>query len=792
MVSTRGKHITYNEDLPIEDIDDSEDQEEAPAPKRRKKMTKEDYCYTSKIKRKKGKGKEVEEVVKPRPTGKGRRLLGKLADLMNMPIEIFAEICSHLYPVDLLHLARSSKRLRAILMTEDSVSIWRTSRKNQVNGLPDCPDDLSEPQYAALVFTTVCQGCTGLRAVRVHYGLRTRHCIRCYPDHIIKEEKISTLNLSMIKLTNVRLVAPSVKAIEPGKTFGSEYTWYSIATLKALDEKWASAGDADAQKSFMDAQIAITNEIAKNAAELNKWQYKEDCKNAVEGQDIRAARMASIKKKLMELGWESKDFPRNRSTEEDREWHHLLDRRQALSEKIWENLKPRLLEILEITKARRLESEATRQRLERRDGRRKALEKFYKSLKDDHREEQFDIFFPEWGTEAMSLDPIKELLEDDERSTVTRDRWDTKKHIVLDELKILTAGIERKLAQWYSSCLANVQPSGTTVAPSITHHFLDGEPMGSLTGSGPLVDMRSPTAVFTCSHCEEPLWFPSCFLHPHFRSSNIKLDTPEEWDYKSGPFRTRFIPSLPFLVLNLLQEMNMDHRSMTTLDVPITMRDALSSEPASEARYLCLLCDPQMRQPLSFAHLVLHIHEEQEEFGRAKRDIEGKGREAFEHLGKSHSIPLYINDHGLSEERMPGLVVSEVTSEEALELRNQQSDFKTECESYQGRDFHSIVSKYWKGGGCAVTCRLCPSSVLRKWVMVHWAVVHLRAKHGVDIPGKIAQKQQDLEKKLARAALKAANHQIFAETDNDYLETASIDGDLLVGYEYGGDEGDSD
>ncbi|KIO33110.1 hypothetical protein M407DRAFT_235983 [Tulasnella calospora MUT 4182] len=80
---------------------------------------------------------------------------GRLRDMMDMPIDIFAEVCSHVDPLDLRHLARTSKRIRDILMTNGAKRIWMTVLAS-VAGLPECPTDLSEPRYVRLMFTNEC------------------------------------------------------------------------------------------------------------------------------------------------------------------------------------------------------------------------------------------------------------------------------------------------------------------------------------------------------------------------------------------------------------------------------------------------------------------------------------------------------------------------------------------------------------------------------------------------------------------------------------------------------------
>ena len=68
---------------------------------------------------------------------------------------VYCQIASHLEPLDLLHLARSSTILRTIVLSRHNVSVWKAALRN-VDNLPACPIDMSEPQYAALVFDRHC------------------------------------------------------------------------------------------------------------------------------------------------------------------------------------------------------------------------------------------------------------------------------------------------------------------------------------------------------------------------------------------------------------------------------------------------------------------------------------------------------------------------------------------------------------------------------------------------------------------------------------------------------------
>ncbi|EIW52705.1 uncharacterized protein TRAVEDRAFT_76372, partial [Trametes versicolor FP-101664 SS1] len=99
--------------------------------------------------------------------------------LMHMPLDIFFEISSHLHPLDLLHLSRTSKQLRSIMLSARSRSVWITSLAS-IDGLPPCPKDMSEPAYSALLFCRACNVSIAARPCWVDYAIRIRLCKACY------------------------------------------------------------------------------------------------------------------------------------------------------------------------------------------------------------------------------------------------------------------------------------------------------------------------------------------------------------------------------------------------------------------------------------------------------------------------------------------------------------------------------------------------------------------------------------------------------------------------------------
>ncbi|KAG8892951.1 hypothetical protein FRB99_002322 [Tulasnella sp. 403] len=146
MVTTRGLRVNFKQ-VDEDEEGDSADVERLKKPTKRSKPSREDSSFVAGRRTSSKKGK-TSTVTKSRRTG-------KLRDLMNMPVDIFASICEYLTPKDLRNLTLTSRRLRSILMTREVIHIWRAARMNVV-ALPECPDDMSEPQYARLMFGTEC------------------------------------------------------------------------------------------------------------------------------------------------------------------------------------------------------------------------------------------------------------------------------------------------------------------------------------------------------------------------------------------------------------------------------------------------------------------------------------------------------------------------------------------------------------------------------------------------------------------------------------------------------------
>ncbi|TFK84590.1 hypothetical protein K466DRAFT_527128 [Polyporus arcularius HHB13444] len=121
-----------------------------------------------------------------------------LSMLPDMPMDILYEVLQHVHPLDLLHLARTTKALRKLLMMRSALAVWRRAREN-VPGLPDCPncmDCMDEPTYASFMFEPHCQICFRERVkitVEIMWVCRVRCCKLCFRRNFVELRELHAM-----------------------------------------------------------------------------------------------------------------------------------------------------------------------------------------------------------------------------------------------------------------------------------------------------------------------------------------------------------------------------------------------------------------------------------------------------------------------------------------------------------------------------------------------------------------------------------------------------------------------
>ncbi|KAJ3496776.1 hypothetical protein NLJ89_g10438 [Agrocybe chaxingu] len=101
-----------------------------------------------------------------------------LNQMLDLPTDLVFEIFSHLHPIDLYNLIRTTKSLRGLLLNRHSRRVWKMSFKANV-GIPDCPSDVSFPKWVSLLFgPDDCDTC-GANYAMPDFAFRARFCESC-------------------------------------------------------------------------------------------------------------------------------------------------------------------------------------------------------------------------------------------------------------------------------------------------------------------------------------------------------------------------------------------------------------------------------------------------------------------------------------------------------------------------------------------------------------------------------------------------------------------------------------
>ncbi|KAI0747632.1 hypothetical protein C8Q80DRAFT_687812 [Daedaleopsis nitida] len=360
-----------------------------------------------------------------KPTG---RNVGKLVSIMKLPVDVFLEIASHLHPLDLLQLSRASNELRDMLMSRQTRSLWVAARKAYDPPLPDCPDDLSEPKYASLVFELSCMACGAGRAVKVGYAAYVRFCGPCWKTNVkaghalAKEARIKNDPELMEVIYNMLPAATqkfgynadgSISVLAQNsrcKFYEAEF----IAVVKQYDDIFNAEG-AEALEAFEEDRRAIAFSRVNFQHAVLTWNEKR-AQVKIESEDrAEAHRKAAILEKLKELGYEETDYPRYNS-----EFEGIVSQPRPLTPRIWNTIRPKLVEILEAEHARRKHNAFVRKWEERRT----KLGSFYKVyLQNDRKQNQWKRIMPN-VEDALALPCMHELLTSaDPEEVVTEEQF---------------------------------------------------------------------------------------------------------------------------------------------------------------------------------------------------------------------------------------------------------------------------------------------------------------------------------------------------------------------------------
>ncbi|KAG9040797.1 hypothetical protein FS837_000176 [Tulasnella sp. UAMH 9824] len=338
------------------------------------------------------------------------------AGFFALPFNVMNEVFEHLHPLDLLRLARTSKKLRSQLMSKRFMNVWKKAREAVRPMIPECPKDQSEPQWAALLFSWECLICGTAKATNINWNLRLRGCRPCLETNLISSETAYQAYPNMDNLGDVLRLIPHTARLShdiPTKKYGMiQYTarrsmprLYYSAHIKKMVEIWTGYqlrieyGIPGAHHEFVQYKERRELEVED---QLGSTEELKALTEEMEGHLIEE-RAKAIIAKLVELDHDPRDA-RNAVTRGVYKDLKVFEIRAAIN---WEHAKPVLSQMV-------AEERLSRIRLEREpllEGRKGTAISKYAIFKETY-DASPDNFLPDDNV-FLTVPMIKAIIESD-------------------------------------------------------------------------------------------------------------------------------------------------------------------------------------------------------------------------------------------------------------------------------------------------------------------------------------------------------------------------------------------
>ncbi|KAJ7589026.1 hypothetical protein C8J56DRAFT_1163994 [Mycena floridula] len=276
------------------------------------------------------------------------RRKGKLSLLPSLPLDILFEVFSHLLPMDVLNLARTTKELRRVLMRRSALSIWKAALA-EVPELPECPADMSLPGWVNLAFSLHCHSCLTTNVRTVYWQNRTRLCSKCAKALLISEDSFDKRDKKDKIILN---------CIPFDKAGSSRYCTVKrkLAFVKELNQM------TEDRTEFVEKKCLEMSKLSDHADNCQAWLRYLELERAQELAELRVQRRKDIEARLVGLGHKAEiDYLndivyRGLWVDDLVMLGELPEVKQpkALTDRMWSNMKEDMLEYMKIVKAHRL------------------------------------------------------------------------------------------------------------------------------------------------------------------------------------------------------------------------------------------------------------------------------------------------------------------------------------------------------------------------------------------------------------------------------------------------------
>ncbi|KAG9023362.1 hypothetical protein FRB95_013203 [Tulasnella sp. JGI-2019a] len=223
-----------------------------------------------------------------------------------LPLDVVHEIFRWLEPLDLLQLARTTKTLRGHLMSKVSSSLWKATRVNVIGSPPECPEYMSEPAFARLLFMDECFVCgkieTNSRECPIYWEIQMRCCDKCLDgSRKFRKMKNASLVTELLPYASARhLFAP--------RRYYIPAIYKMVAAIKNYENLVLAPGTGEPFEKFKTTQKNHLAAMRVDARVYDYWHVTQKelvhAKAEKEAADkrLKAARKAVFTVKLLAEG----------------------------------------------------------------------------------------------------------------------------------------------------------------------------------------------------------------------------------------------------------------------------------------------------------------------------------------------------------------------------------------------------------------------------------------------------------------------------------------------------------
>ncbi|KAI0072231.1 hypothetical protein K474DRAFT_420107 [Panus rudis PR-1116 ss-1] len=529
---------------------------------------------------------------------RGRR--GGLQDLPKMPLDILLEIFSHVHPMDLLNLARTSQAFRRFLLSRTEASLlWRAARAN-VPELPNIPDNISEPAFANLLFDPHCHSCLKPVTSEPIWIFRKRYCKDCKLSNIELMHDV-IMSDPMGRFFSPMAPCPLPYAVNAISIRGQRK---EIVALHAPDLEQLRAEfnklNTDAEKNaFIQEQRSLSTRLRTQYDKCSSWFATRKVVRQCELDNMRAARFQAIEVRLKEEGWgPALEF----MTEHQFGYfsgHPLQDipivrQPKPLTSRTWPRVYKEILPALE-------RAEQGRMKMERKDlmkSRLEILERLIEEFKVSCR-----FFFPGLRQVAQFPDFV-EIIRAPSDVNITEDSFRALRHRLRDVVTTWEATQRRILSRHIE-------------------HALDEDSVDSLQAINPLELAIGTYFVCPCQDCPDvpadgqvwPHTIRSAIAHSSAQTSSERMFSPTTLGPKTDLERAPPNVLLEFLECSSPDVIQFGNPWVAELIADLVRKcglDPLSATPKEmdelQARFVCEACTiaNQESMVLTWRSAVLH------------------------------------------------------------------------------------------------------------------------------------------------------------------------------------------